>query len=271
MSSLINLSPHDKTLYRPGSKIFFTVGNKHKVLESILFQVFTSISPPFQQVSMLLKNWICNLNDHSSKKIITDQAASVKVKPQFKWVSVNFLLIHYMQTNHLLPVLTDTEIEKLYQHLLWDTQFIQTSFHYSKPMFYFLKLPQDCLERIKSIHRFLNRPRRSVNAGQILIEFLRFIVHDLSDSRHPSRQEPIRVVNRVDVQVKPSNPVRKNFIFWVQSLFSDQMLSMMSCNLKPDMWRMKPQENRQLFMLEKFLLEKFETLLKEYEVLLDKK
>lgn len=72
MSSVITLSPHDKAFYRPGSKIFFTVGNKNKVLESILLQVFTSISPPFQQVAMMLKNWICNLNDHSSKKLLMD-------------------------------------------------------------------------------------------------------------------------------------------------------------------------------------------------------
>lgn len=157
------------------------------------------------------------------------------MKPQYKWASVTFLLISFMQDNNLLPVITDKELEKLYQLLLWDTHFISNSFNYGKPPFYFLKLPAECLEKIKSVNRFQNRPRKQYwNAGQVLVEFLRFIVNDLSNPQHPSRQHPIRIINRVDInQVNLTNPVRNHFIFWVQSLFSEQMLSLMASNLNP--------------------------------------
>ena len=101
MSSLIALNPlKGSSSFKPGTKIFFTVGNQNKVYESILFQFYTTISPPFKAVAVILKKWVTDLND---TKAVYGKGGKVKI--QFKWITLLFVLIHYMQTRGLLPVL----------------------------------------------------------------------------------------------------------------------------------------------------------------------
>ena len=50
-------------MFKAGTKIFFTVGNENKVLESLLFQIYSNISPQFKCVSVILKKWILHQND----------------------------------------------------------------------------------------------------------------------------------------------------------------------------------------------------------------
>jgi hypothetical protein len=64
MSSLLTLNPiKHSTMFKAGTKIFFTVGNENKVLESLLFQIYSYISPQFKCVSVILKKWILHQND----------------------------------------------------------------------------------------------------------------------------------------------------------------------------------------------------------------
>lgn len=102
MSSLITLVPlKNSSLFKPGTKIYFTVGNYNKVLESVLLQLYSTLSPQFKCVAAVLKKWINDLNE---KKL------PIKPKVQYRWISLIFMLIFYMQQKKMLPLLDEHEL-----------------------------------------------------------------------------------------------------------------------------------------------------------------
>jgi hypothetical protein len=92
MNRAINIIPHHYKTYnsffnwKPGTKIHVTSGNHGKVLESLLIQIYCTLSESFNNISSLLKKFINELNEE------------IKFKYQnlYNWRTLIFLFINFM-------------------------------------------------------------------------------------------------------------------------------------------------------------------------------
>jgi hypothetical protein len=176
-------------MFKNGTKIFFTVGNYNKVLESILFQTFSTISPQFRCIAVILKKFIMDLNDER----FSTEKKNKHLKTQFKWITIIFVLVAYMQDRKLLPVLQEAELIKINSLLLEskDSNIDEETTHKSQGLF--SRLNKEILNRIDSTAQFYKRNLRlfeneeKEQLGKLLIEFLTFLTGDFQNSTHPMR------------------------------------------------------------------------------------
>lgn len=116
MSSVLSLSPTKKnSMWRQGTKIYFTAGNHAKVLESILLQIYCSISPQFNFVSVVLKKWVNDINEMNLKHCKEGKRGQCTL---YKWNTIVMVFIFYMQTSNLLPILEESDLQKTYEILI---------------------------------------------------------------------------------------------------------------------------------------------------------
>ena len=67
MSNILQMHPaKGSKKFKNGSRIYISTGNLAKVYESILLQVYTTISPQFKCIAVVLKKFIIDMNDHKS-------------------------------------------------------------------------------------------------------------------------------------------------------------------------------------------------------------
>lgn len=211
MSSLITLNVQKKdSKFKAGSKIYLTVGNFNKSLESILLQVFSTINPEFKCLASILKKWICDLAHPQYKH-----------KFQYKWISIIFVLIFYLQQKKLLPILDEEDLVKIHELLLQKNvnfteqqsidslerlqrQPINKNLQTFVNTFHSVLIPQDILTRIGSIQSFLKKRERisiekmesNSNLGETMINFIGWITNDLSDPQSPIRNIPISILTQ---------------------------------------------------------------------------
>jgi hypothetical protein len=170
MSSVITLSHlRGSTVFRNGTKIFFTSGNYNKTLESIMIQIYCTLNPEFKCLSVMLKKWVNDISHPVQKP-----------KFQLKWTSIIFLLIFYMQQQELLPVLDEKDLIEVRELLMkQDVNFTdeqskesllrlqrgpKTDQQCFVNTFHMIKIPIEILRRVKVIRNFKKAKKRSDNS-----------------------------------------------------------------------------------------------------------
>ena len=99
-----------------GTRIYMTVGNHHKILESVLIQTFCSVSKQFLTLSLLFKKFISEISNKlqkNEKKARVVPNLSVTFD-HLKWSTVILVLAGFMQCRGWLPKISRGELEQIY-------------------------------------------------------------------------------------------------------------------------------------------------------------
>lgn len=181
----------------------------------------------------------------------------------YRWNTILYILIFYMQRERLLPVLHIDELQDVYDLFvksddisnISDTiskEYIerikkQCDFKTMKPSvktygnyFQLIKMPKTIMQEIKSVkqhYQFINKRQNlkdmqyvEQKPGKLMLHFIKFLVTEFSTSS--SIKKPVKIVNNLKVVEKATKQYEN--LFLVENPFNDsEVMSLLSSNIHP--------------------------------------